>query len=296
MRSFVKQKLVTLLNKMDKKLDTAQTAAAPAPTDVLGDAALVQGFDFGTEAMPIAPTSSSSPDARAEQILKDWEELRFPDGVETREAEEQQASPLTPLHILKTWPVKDLLKYWKEFGRRKYELLSKVVMACAATDGAAAEIERDWCVGSDVITSDRGSLDPAWFEMVMFLRTLWGGKECIVPDDLLPHLVKLTDNEAEAAIPRRLVTLEEQLEVADLDSEVEQEEEATLARLSGVAAELVELSDDEDQGENEGDGDADVNTSPDNTPQKSQKSQQSKPKRGRVEGAGGEEQGKSKRR
>jgi hypothetical protein len=221
----VKEMLIRLITKMDKpKAAAAKQQAKGSGSGLSGDAALAAGFDFGTTAATTAPTASSPPEAIAEQALRDWEDLRYADGVETRTQEQQQQQPLSPLHILSIWPIKDLLKYWRDIGRHKYELLSKVVMACAATDGAAAEIERDWCVASDVITDDRGSLDPAYFEMVMFLRSLWGGREPVLPDSLLPHLAELSDEDIKDAIPDRLLNLFQQ-QLADLDSDIEQEED-----------------------------------------------------------------------
>lgn len=78
-------------------------------------------------------------------------------------------------------------------------------------------MERDFCIADFVMPRKRGSLDPAYLEMQLFLRAQY---------DFIPNDVpKLTDEEATAAIPDRFRNREMLDEVCVLDvPEVEPED------------------------------------------------------------------------
>lgn len=71
--------------------------------------------------------------------------------------------------------------------------VAQAVFGCPASAGG---VERDFCIADFVMPRKRGSLDPAYLEMHLFLRAQY---------DFIPNDVpKLTDEEAKAAIPERL--------------------------------------------------------------------------------------------
>jgi hypothetical protein len=204
-----------------------------------GDADRLGDMDFGEEIIPQS-TTQASPDAVADVLMRDWEHLRHTDGIDKRTAEDiSNGVTLTPKYILRAWPMKRLYEYWKEHGQKNYPEMAKVAMAVFAEDGAAAEIERDFCLASQLITKDRASLDPAWVEMIMFLRLLIGGKKIVLPDHFkdLQKLVGQDDEGLDAiiqsTIPDRLTDADKQEAIADLDSDVDEEEDIATDRYIG---------------------------------------------------------------
>lgn len=80
-------------------------------------------------------------------------------------------------------------------------------------------MERDFCIADYVMPRKRGSLDPAYLEMELFLRAQF---------DFIPNDVpQLTDEEATAAIPERFRNREmlEEVRVMDVDPDDSDESE-----------------------------------------------------------------------
>ncbi|CAM9846961.1 unnamed protein product, partial [Laminaria digitata] len=74
--------------------------------------------------------------------------------------------------------------------------LRSVAQSVWSAPASAAVLERDLCVADQVVSRQRGSLDPAFVEMLLFLRA---------GIDYIPREIpKLTDEQAAAAIPDRL--------------------------------------------------------------------------------------------
>ncbi|CAN0467400.1 unnamed protein product, partial [Laminaria digitata] len=74
--------------------------------------------------------------------------------------------------------------------------LQSVAQSVLGAPASAAVLERDFCVAGQVVSRQRGSLDPAFVELLLFLRA---------GIDYIPREIpKLTDRQAAAAIPDRL--------------------------------------------------------------------------------------------
>ena len=85
--------------------------------------------------------------------------------------------------------------YWRLHGKPLPLALRAVAQGVFGCPAAAAGVERDFCIADFFMARKRGSLDPAYLEMELFLRAQF---------DFIPNDVpKLTDAEAEEAIPDR---------------------------------------------------------------------------------------------
>lgn len=89
-----------------------------------------------------------------------------------------------------------LAAFWQTYGREKFRVLSEVARSVLGAPPSAAVLEPDfddawWLVNHP----PRGSLGPAYAEMIMFLRGVY---------EYIPGVIPiLSDEQAEEAIPYR---------------------------------------------------------------------------------------------
>ncbi|CAN0315192.1 unnamed protein product, partial [Laminaria digitata] len=60
--------------------------------------------------------------------------------------------------------------YWNQHGNSLSPELRSVAQSVLGAPASAAVLERDFCVAGQVVSRQRGSLDPAFVEMLLFLR------------------------------------------------------------------------------------------------------------------------------
>lgn len=113
----------------------------------------------------------------------------------------------------KDWP-ENSAEYWRLHGKSQPLALRSVAQSAFGCPASAGGVERDFCIADFVMPRKRGSLDPAYLEMELFLRAQY---------DLIPNDVNklTTDEEVEAAIPERFRKKELVDEVRVLDVVVE---------------------------------------------------------------------------
>lgn len=102
--------------------------------------------------------------------------------------------------------------YWRgDHGKGQPAALREVAQAVFGCPASAGGVERDFCIADFVMPRKRGSLDPAYLEMELFLRAQF---------DFIPNDVpKMTDEAAAAAIPERFRNQEmlDEVRVLDVD-------------------------------------------------------------------------------
>lgn len=103
-----------------------------------------------------------------------------------------------------------LASFWRSFGKTHHPTLAVVARAVLGAPGSAAVLERDFGEAGMLVDRQRGSRDPAFAEMVMFLR----GAYDYIPTDV----PVLTAAERAEAIPVRLTDPRKRQQVNDLTS------------------------------------------------------------------------------
>lgn len=103
----------------------------------------------------------------------------------------------------------ELGTFWRTYGKQKFGLLSKVARSVLGAPATSAVLDREFGEAGKLTGGQRGgSPAPAHVEMVMFLRGVY---------DSIPEFIpKLSDDEAEEAIPFRLRDPTVQKELAGL--------------------------------------------------------------------------------
>lgn len=87
-------------------------------------------------------------------------------------------------------------EYWRDHGHALSPDNRSVAQCVLGAPASAAVLERDFCIAGQMVSRHRASLDPAYVEMLLFLRG--------AIDHIPREISKLTDEQAAAAIPRRL--------------------------------------------------------------------------------------------
>lgn len=87
-------------------------------------------------------------------------------------------------------------EYWRVHGSRHPLALRAVAQAVFGCPASAGVIERDFCIADWFMPRKRGSLDPAFLEMLLYLRAQFEYVGNDVP--------ALSETQAKAAIPNRL--------------------------------------------------------------------------------------------
>jgi hypothetical protein len=87
-------------------------------------------------------------------------------------------------------------EYWRLHGKDHPAALRAVAQAVFGCPASAGVIERDFCIADWFMPRKRGSLDPAFLEMCLFLRAQY--------DYIRSDVPTLSDEQAKAAIPNRL--------------------------------------------------------------------------------------------
>lgn len=92
----------------------------------------------------------------------------------------------------------ELGNFWRTYGRRKFKLLSEVARSVLGAPASAALLgQRDFCEAEKLVSrQQRGPLDPAYAEMVLFLHGVYD----YIPNDI----PALSDEQAREAVPHRL--------------------------------------------------------------------------------------------
>jgi len=99
--------------------------------------------------------------------------------------------------------------FWKKHGDTICPQLKPVAQAILGLPPASAVLERDFCIADSVMTRKRGSVDPAYVEMMLFCRANY---------HLIPSRIPELDAEkVKEAIPTRLTDPSKLSEVAQLD-------------------------------------------------------------------------------
>jgi hypothetical protein len=204
---------------------------------------------FGAWDVAGSSTTEGTTKQRAANYMQQWERLEFMDGIALPEVGAELG--LTPPDILKQWPLKSLYEYWAKHGAVRYKVMADVAKSVFAVEGAAARIERDFCIAGKTVTSDRSSMDPAWVDMLITSRDYIGGKEVVIPDDLSPHLTVCKPEDLRDIIPRLCVSEEGGDEGDDLDSDVEQDEGDATRMFSRVGEEEEKEAEEEEEEEEE---------------------------------------------
>lgn len=124
--------------------------------------------------------------------------------------------------------------FWRGYGATHFPTLANVARAVLGAPGSAAVLERDFGEAGKLVNRQRGSLDPSFAEMVMFLR----GAYDHIPEDV----PALTATERAEAIPTRLKDPRKRADIEDITSGLDKSEAD-----SALDSFLVggELSDDE---------------------------------------------------
>lgn len=89
-----------------------------------------------------------------------------------------------------------LCEFWATVGSSVAPVLKHVARSVLGVPASSAVLERDFCIASQSISAGRGVLDPAYAEMLLFLRASY---------DIIPKSIRSLDgSRVENAIPRRL--------------------------------------------------------------------------------------------
>lgn len=111
-------------------------------------------------------------------------------------------------------------EYWRVHGSRHPPALRAVAQAVFGCPASAGVIERDFCIADWFMPRKRGSLDPAYLEMCLFLRAQFGFISNDVP--------AMSAAEAKAAVPTRLRDQAKLDEVNVLSFEAEKESDVVV--------------------------------------------------------------------
>lgn len=114
-------------------------------------------------------------------------------------------------------------EYWRLHGSKHPLALRAVAQAVLGCPASAGVIERDFCLADWFMPRKRGSLDPAYLEMLLFLRAQY--------DYIRNDVPTLSDEAAKAAIPDRLRDQTKLDEVKVLTFEAQVEEEVEMEKL-----------------------------------------------------------------
>ena len=109
----------------------------------------------------------------------------------------------------------DAAEYWRVYGSRHPLALRAVAQAVFGCPACAGVIERDFCIADWFMPRKRGSLDPAFLEMLLYLRAQF--------DYISNDVPSLTEQEAKVAVPNRLRDQAKLDEVNVLTFEAEEE-------------------------------------------------------------------------
>lgn len=89
----------------------------------------------------------------------------------------------------------DGAEYWRLHGKRHPVALQAVAQAVYGVPASAGVMERDFCIADFFLPRKRGSLDPAYLEMCLYLHAQFDSIPADVP--------KLADDAVENALPER---------------------------------------------------------------------------------------------
>eukprot|EP00752_Nemacystus_decipiens_P008160 g7299.t1 len=101
------------------------------------------------------------------------------------------------------------VEYWRTHGQHWPPEFRSLAQAVFAAPASSACVERDFCMADMFLPRKRGSLDPAYLEMALYLRGQIGSIPLDIP--------KLSEDAIEDAIPDRLTDPEKLQEVNVLD-------------------------------------------------------------------------------
>ncbi len=129
------------------------------------------------------------------------------------------------------------VEYWRVHGGHWPLVFRSLAQAVFAAPASSACVERDVCMADMFVPRKRGSLDPAFSEMSLYLRGQIGSIPLDIP--------KLSDDAMEDAIPNRLTDPEQLAKVEVLDfspdpaDEIEEEDLSCGGLSSGEGAQAT---------------------------------------------------------
>lgn len=103
----------------------------------------------------------------------------------------------------------EVANFWQCYGRKHFPIVAWVARALLGAPASSAVLERDFGEAGKLVNRQRSSISPEYVEMLMFLR----GALDAIPDDV----PALSQEQADAAIPTRLVDPRKRFAVADAD-------------------------------------------------------------------------------
>lgn len=220
-RSLIKDMVVRVITKKNQPVDDGADSASSGSGTGGGS-----GYYSEEDIVPTTLHRSTASDL-AEHAMTEWEQLPHQHGLDVGDKMQ-----LTPDDLLTALPFERLLEWWRDHASKQYPMLVEVAMSLFAMEGAAAAIERDFCVSGKILTAEKSSTDGAAVDMMMFIRGIITGKAVVIPDDFAPHLKVMTEAEVAAVVEDvRSVPGEGE---DDLDSDVGEDPEDAEARISSV--------------------------------------------------------------